>query len=154
MFSKLINKLTTTFYIQIGDNRFKVTNIKTGNTYEDTPLIAIKDEQIQAVGKDASVYPYAVNPFAHKRILFDHFELASMIMRYAFEQTFSRALFSPLAVVHVMKKFDTPLTDIEKQMLCELVQSVGVREMVLYEGTTLDTHYIDYDKIKEISFSC
>jgi len=154
MFSKFINKFTTTFYIQIWDNRLKVINLSNGNIYDDVPLIAISDEKTQAIGKDASIYPHALNPFSHKRILFDNFEKASMIMRYAFEQTIHRAFFSPIAIVQVKKKLDSDLTHLEKRALCELVTDAGARETIIYDGVDLDINTIDYEKLREISFCC
>ena len=154
MFSKFINKFTTTFHIQIWDNRLKVTNLNNGNIYDDIPLIAISNEKIQAIGKDASVYPHAVNPFSHKRVLFDNFDTASMIIRYAFEQTLSRAFFSPIAIVQIKKKLDSDLTHLEKRALCEVIANAGARETIIYDGIDLDIKTINYEKLREISFCC
>jgi rod shape-determining protein MreB len=154
MFSKFINKFTTTFYIQIWDNRLKVTNLNNGNTYDDIPLIAISNEKIQAIGKDVSVYPHAVNPFSHKRVLFDNFDTASMIIRYAFEQTIRRNFFSPIAIVQVKKQLESQLTSIEQRALCEVMTNAGARETIIYDGVDLDMETIDYEKLREISFCC
>jgi len=154
MFSKLINKFTTTFYIQIWDNRLKVTNLSDGNIYDNIPLIAINDKKIQAIGKDASIYPHATNPFSHKRVLFDNFETASMIIQYAFEQTLSRAFFSPIAIVQVKKKHDTNMTLLEKKALCEVVTNAGARETIIYDGIDLNIDTIDYKELREMSFCC
>jgi len=154
MFSKFINKFTTIFYIQIWDNRLKVTNLNNGNIYDDVPLIAISDKKIQAIGKEASVNTYAMNPFSHKRVLFDDFETASMIIRYAFEQTIRRTFFSPIAIVQIKKKLDSELTHLEKRALCEVIANAGARETIIYDGVDLDIDTIHYEVLREASFCC
>jgi len=149
-----MNKFTTTFYIQIWDNRLKVTNLCNGNIYDDIPLIAINDEEIQAIGKDASIYSYAVNPFSHKRVIFDDFETASLIVRYAFEQTIRRGFFSPIVIVQVKKKLDSDLTHLEKRALCEVIANAGARETLIYNGLDLDIDTINYEELREVSFCC
>jgi len=160
MFSRLINKYTTKLYIQLSDKYIKVINLKTDNSYEDKPLIAIEkntkgEEIILAIGQDASLHPNAINPFSHPRVILDNFKMAELMLRHAFEEaTQKKVFFSPIAIIQVMKTFDTPLSDIEKIALCELSASAGARETIIYEGINLDMHTIDYDILRESSYCC
>lgn len=160
MFSKFINKYTTKLHIQICDKRLKVINLRTRNIYEDKPLIAIErniqgENIILVIGKEASLYSNAINPFSHPRVIIDDFKMAELILRHAYEKaTQKKVIFSPIAIIQVMRQFDTPLTEIEKIALCELSASAGARETIIYEGIDLDIHSIDYDKLKEKSFYC
>ena len=153
MLANLINKVSTILYVQIWDNRLKITNMKTGNIYDDKPLIAIENEKIIAIGKNASSYPNAINPFAHTRVVFDNYKMAELIMRHAFEEATQRKIiFSPIAIVHVMKNLNTHLTDIEKIALCELSANAGARESIIYDGKELNMHDFNYDEIKSKSY--
>lgn len=161
MFTKLINKFSTTLYIELWVDRVKVTNTKMGYTYSNTTLIAIEKDQkgqdtIVAIGSKANIYPNALNPFAHKRVLFDNFEIASMIMRYAFEQaTQKRILFSPIAIIKVIKKLDTPITQIEQRALCELLTNAGARESIILDNNThFDIDDFEYETLRDSAYCC
>jgi rod shape-determining protein MreB len=160
MFTKLIDKFTTKLHIQLSDKNLKVTNLKTGYTYEDKPLIAIERdkkgrEDIVAIGKNASIYPDAINPFSHPRVIIDNFKIAGLILRHAFEEaTQKKAFFAPIAIVNVTKHFDTPLSEIEKIALCELCQEAGARETMILEDENFDIEMLVNEKLKQLSFSC
>jgi len=160
MFSKFINKFTTKLYIQLCDKYIKVVNLKTGNTYKDRPLISIDNstknkEFIRTIGNKASLYPNAINPFSHPRVIIDDFEMATLILRHAFEEATKRkVIFSPIAIIQVMRKFETPLSQIEKMAICELSASAGARETIIYEGIDLDIHSIDYELLRDTSYCC
>jgi len=160
MFSKLINKLSTKLHVQISEKSLKVINLKTGYTYEDKPLIVVEkntrgEDIILSIGQDASLHPNAINPFSHPRVILDDFKMAELILRHAFvKMTERKVFFSPIAIIQIMKKFDTPLSNIEKMALCELSTSAGARETIIYEGMDLDIHTIDYDMLRERSYCC
>jgi rod shape-determining protein MreB len=160
MFSKFINKFTTKLYIQICDKRLKVLNLKTGVSYEDKPLIAMGtntsgEEILLAIGKEASFHPNTINPFSHPRVIIDDFEMAEIVLRHAFEKvTQNKIIFSPIAIIQIMKEFDTPLTVIEKMAICELSTNAGARETIIYDGVDLDIITINYEELREISFCC
>ncbi len=159
MFSKLLNKFTTKFYIEISDKHIKVINLKTGITYEDQPLITIDynekgEETILAIGKEASLHPNAINPFSHPRVIIDNYKMAELILRYAFEKVTHKNIFSPIGIIKVMKKFDTPLSHIEKVALCELSTNAGARETIILDDINLDIYSIEYEKLRENAFCC
>ena len=160
MFSKLINKLSTKLHVQISEKSLKVINLKTGYTYEDKPLIVVEkntrgEDIILAIGQDASLHPNAINPFSHPRVILDNFKMAELILRHAFvEMTERKVFFSPIVIIEIMKKFDTPLSDIEKIALCELSTSAGARETIIHENMNLDIQIIDYNTLRESSYCC
>jgi len=160
MFSKLINKLSTKLHVQISEKSLKVINLKTGYTYEDKPLIVVEkntrgEDIILAIGQDASLHPNAINPFSHPRVILDNFKMAELILRHAFvEMTERKVFFSPIVIIQIMKKFDTPLSDIEKIALCELSTSAGARETIIHENMNLDIQTIDYNTLRESSYCC
>jgi len=160
MFSKLINKLSTKLHVQISEKSLKVINLKTGYTYEDKPLIVVEkntrgEDIILAIGQDASLHPNAINPFSHPRVILDNFKMAKLILRHAFvEMTERKVFFSPIVIIQIMKKFDTPLSDIEKIALCELSTSSGARETIIHENMNLDIQTIDYNTLRESSYCC
>jgi len=160
MFAKMLNKITLKLYIELSDTSIKVTNLRTGNSYEDKPLIVVEHdkkgrEEIVAIGKNASIYPNAINPFSHPRVIIDNFKIAGLILRHAFEEaTQKKAFFAPIAIVNVTKHFDTPLSEIEKIALCELCQEAGARETMILEDENFDIETFDDEKLKRLSFSC
>ena len=150
MFTEVLNNLTTTFYIQIWQKRLKVTNLKSGNVYEDIPLVAIQDNKVMAIGQKASIYPDAINPFDHPRMIVDDFEIAEILFRHAIEKVTKRTvLFSPLGIIRVMDEFDTKLTEIEKKALIEISLEAGFRESIIYEGKELDIEKINFNELKK-----
>lgn len=150
MLTEILNNLTTTLYIQIWKNRLKITNLKSGNFYDDTPTVVIEDNTIIAIGKKASTYKSAVNPFNHPRIVVADFEIASILLRYAFEQATQRKVFfSPLGIIQVMEEFDSKLSELEKKVLIEISMDAGCRESIIYEGKELDTKKINFNELKK-----
>ena len=151
MFTEIFNNFTTTLYIQIWKKRFKVTNLKSGNVYEDIPLVAIQDNKVMAIGQEASIYPDAINPFDHPRMIVDNFDIASILFRYALEQASQKNIFlSPLGIIQVMDGFDTKLTEVEKKALIEISLSAGCRECIVYEGKDLDIEKINFNELKKL----
>ena len=158
MFSKLSNRLTTKLYIEISDKYIKVMNLKTGIVYEERPLIVTeynaKGGKIVAIGNEASLYPNAINPFSHPRVIMDNHEMAAIILEHAFKKVVRKIIFAPIGIIKVMRKFDTPLSSIEKVALCELSINAGVRETIILDGEDLDIHSVEYEKLKENAFCC
>jgi len=89
-------------------------------------------------------------------MLFDNFEIASMLIRYAFEQTTQkRVLFSPIAIIKVMKKLDTPITQIEQRALCELLTNAGARESIIVDAHThFNVDDFDYEVLRNSAYCC
>jgi len=160
MFSKLSNKLATKLYIEICETYLKVVNLKTGFTYKSKPLIAVDsnkkgEETILAIGDEASLYPNAINPFSHPRVIMDNYKMAELLLRHAFEKaTQKKIIFSPIAIIKNMRDMHTSLSDIEKVALCELCTNAGAREVIVLDEIDVDIHTIAYEKLKQIAFLC
>jgi len=152
MIEEIINKFTTTFYIQIWKNRLKVTCVKSGKIYDDMPLVVIDNKKITAIGKKASTYPNAINPFSHPRVIIDDYEIAEILLRYAFDIASERKLFfSPLGIIQVMEDMGTELTKLEKKALAEIAMNAGCRENIIYEGESLEIEKINFNELKKLT---
>ena len=141
MFTRLLNKFSSSITVQLHENRLKIVSAEGTILYEDIPIVALKkndngEDEIIAIGQsvntlatsDIAIY----RPYANSRIIIDDFEKASIILRYAVEKAYGRkGFFSPKIMIQVLRKFDNPLTEIEKQVLQELAQNIGAREVVL-----------------------
>ena len=160
MFSKLSDKLTTKLYIEVCEKYLKVVNLKTGFTYKSRPLIAVDsnekgEETILAIGDEASLYSHAINPFSHPRVILNHFKMAELLLRHAFEKaTQKKIIFSPIAIIKNMRDMHTSLSDIEKMALCELCTYAGAREVIVLDEIDIDIHTIEYEILKQVAFSC
>ncbi len=80
--------------MEICDKSIKVINLKTGHIYKDKPLVAIgnngkHEDVLLAVGKQASAYPSAINPFFNPRVIIDDFE----------KETQRKVIFSPIVII-------------------------------------------------------
>ena len=160
MFSKLSNRLTTKIYIEISDKYIKVINLKTGTLYEERPLIVIGhnakgEKTIIAIGNEASSHPDAINPFSHPRVIINDHEMAELILEHAITKVVQKIIFfAPIGIIKVMRKFDTPLSHIEKVALCELSRNAGARETIILDEIDLDMHSVEYERLKEDAFCC
>ena len=160
MFSKLSDRLTTKIYIEISDKYIKVINLKTGTLYEERPLIVIGlnekgEKTIIAIGNEASSYPDAINPFSHPRVIINDHETAELILEHAITKVVQKIIFfAPIGIIKVMRKFDTPLSHIEKVALCELSRNAGARETIILDEIDLDIHSVEYERLKEDAFCC
>jgi len=160
MFSKLSNKLTTKLYIEVCEKYLKIVNLKTGFAYKCKPLIAVDSntkggETILAIGDEATLYSHAINPFSHPRVILDNYKMAELLLRHAFEKaTKKKIIFAPIAIIKNLRDMHTSLSDIEKMALCELCTNAGAREVIVLDEIDIDTHTIEYEKLKQIAFSC
>ena len=84
MLNFIVDRFSTNLYIQIWEDRIKVTDINTGDTYDEQPLVAVKTTNkghkvITAIGNNAvqaqsDKDTKVINPFSHPRTLFSDFE--------------------------------------------------------------------------------
>ena len=160
MFSKLSDRLTTKLYIEVCEKHLKVVNLKTGFTYKSRPLIAVDsnekgEETILAIGDEASLYSHAINPFSHPRVILNHFKMAELLLRRAFEKaTQKKIIFSPIAIIKNMRDMNTSLSDIEKMALCELCTYAGARKVIVLDKIDIDIHTASYEELKQVAFLC
>jgi len=157
MLKNILKKYTPQLYVQIWENRIKVTNINTGNIYDEKPLIAIETDEkgnkkILEFGNNAASQSgrqvEIINPFSHPRVLFSDFESGEKLLQHILFLLLGnkRLSSSPVVVIHPMEKIEGGLTMIEKRALSELGAGAGAgaREIVVYQGKELSIHKFDF----------
>ena len=148
MLTKFIDSLNTILYVQIWENRIKVTNILTGDIFDEKPLIAISIDKkgqkfIVAVGNNSFLSSGAniaiINPFSHIRSLIANFEIGERLLQYIFSMLLKGCVLKlrPKVVVHPMEKIEGGLTDVEERAFKELAICAGARDVVVYQGSEL-----------------
>lgn len=168
MYNKLVKKIRGILYVQIWENRLKVTNLIDGKTFDQPPHIAIKSEskggkKVIAYGNDAlSVIEENVilfNPFSHPRMLLADAPAAQELLKYVFKKTRSSFLFSPIALIHPMEKVEGDLTYIERAGFRSLAKNSGAEVAFLYVGEEVSSDIlkgiilgeINRDKIQKLT---
>lgn len=160
LLEKFINNKSPIFYVQIWENRIKVTEINSGNVYDEKPLIATKinnkgEEIVYAVGNSAEtkeeLHVKIINPFSHPRTLISNFVAAEKVLQHIIRLLVKRKFFmlSPVTVIHPMEKIDGGITQIEFRAFKELALGAGSREVVVHHGAELNIFNFDYQKIKK-----
>ncbi|MCH8497043.1 MAG: lysozyme inhibitor LprI family protein [Marinobacter sp.] len=159
VFKKLQAAISPTLYIQIWEHRLKVTNLKTGQVYEDAPLVAIEtsprgDKKVAAIGAAAGQLPLRsnielVNPFSHARTLLNDFVIAETLIMHGVRNVCGKDLVpaAPAVIMHPMEKLDGGLTHIERKALRELALGAGARAVTVYQGEELSTRTLDFDAL-------
>jgi len=161
MFKDLIRKLDTVLYVQIWENRIKVTDIHTGEFYDEAPLLAIEKNKkgqkvVFAVGNEAKMISpdgntEVINPFSHPRGLINDFLVAEKILQHIYHVLLGKKWISPSprVVVHPMEKNEGGITMIERKAFTEMALGAGAREAVLHQGIVLSSSHFDFDKVKK-----
>ena len=159
-FKNMLKKIfDTTFYVQIWENRLKVTNISTGAVFDEKPIMAITINRkgyklIEAFGNAASFANgdsvKIINPFSHERSLFSNFEIGEKLLQAILQKLSSKSIFRPRpkVVIHPMEKIEGGLTDIETRAFKELAIGAGARDAIVYTGSELPIIGFDFDSIK------
>lgn len=83
------NRFSTNLYVQLWEHRIKVTDTKTGEIFDEKPLIALeitdKGKTVIAIGHRASMTAgdniEVINPFSHPRALLADFALDEKILQ-------------------------------------------------------------------------
>ena len=160
MFLQFLRKLNSSaMYVQIWENRIKITDIQSGDCFDEEPLVAIRKpakgtQAIVAIGNKAhqAVGPdvILVNPFSHPRSLISDFPVGEKLLNYIFKELSRSSTFrpSPQVVIQPMEKTEGGLTGTEYRAFRELAAGAGARDVVVYQGAVLDRHLFDFMKIK------
>ena len=161
MLKSFINKFGTTIYVQIWENRIKLTDSKTGNIFDESPLVALKTDakgkkSIVAIGNAASESfeenIQIINPFSHPRVLFADFNIGEQLLKYALTKVMKKKFFTPApaVVIQPMEKTEGGLTMIEIRAFRELAFGAGARDSVIYEDhQNLYDQGMDFKAIKQ-----
>ncbi|WP_432462897.1 MULTISPECIES: rod shape-determining protein MreB [unclassified Agarivorans] len=162
MLNRILSRFASVLYVQIWENRIKVTDVLKNECFDDSPIVVIQTAEngaktISGIGKKASQIlkpnEMAVNPFSHPRVLFSDFYVGEKLLQYAFNQLSNIKLLRPRpkVVVHPMEKTEGGLTMIENRAFRELAMGAGAIEVKLYTGNPLSVVTFDFDKIKDES---
>ncbi len=153
----LIRKIfSTTMYIQIWENRLRVSDIDSGNVFDEKPYIATDKRnknryKVIAVGNKAYATPgtdhvTVMNPFTHPRVLCGDFVHAEALIRKVIQQISKSKLIpnAPAVVIHPMEKLEGGLTDVELRMFRELGLGAGARDVAVHTGDELQISGLDF----------
>ncbi len=158
MFFNLIKKLSSSLYVQIWEERIKVTDIVNGHIYDEKPLVALettKKGQLKVVAIDNSASLISdsnieiINPFSHPRVLFADFTVGEKLLQYIFRELSGNKYLnpSPEVIIHPMEKTEGGLTMIELRAFKEVAFGAGARDVVVYQGEELSITSINFNDL-------
>lgn len=158
----LIKAFESLVYIQIWEFRIKVTDLITGEIFDEKPeafirinkkglkeIVAVGSRPNELLGEQLEV----INPFSHPRMLVSDFVMCESIIQHIFQKLKSNRFFAvkPKVIIQPMEKLDGGLTVVEEKIFRELSLGAGAREVVVHKGTELSVSNFDYDEIKKAS---
>lgn len=161
MLEKLLQKISSTLYVQIWESRIRVSLLGSEQVFDEKPHVAIRTvggkQIVDAVGNNAVVAGVedgveVVNPFSHPRQLLSDFQVGTKLLQYAIQTVLGGKLFSPspLIIMHPMEKDEGGYSEIEVRAFRELALSAGGREVIFYHGPELSLEEIDFKALKEL----
>jgi rod shape-determining protein MreB len=148
-------------YIQLWENRIKISRIGTNDVYDEEPLMAIKENAkgvpiVAEIGNKVKRLNEAeidkvVNPFKHPRLLVHDFVVAEKIVQHAFRQLHKTKWIapSPRVIFQPMEKLEGGVTGIEERVYRELCLGAGAREILLHVGKPLSSYSLDFNDFKQ-----
>ncbi len=143
--------------IELEKNNIKIRAFSSGFQFEDLPYIAIEttntDKIIKAIGaraKSMSAHNIDVsNPFELIELgVFDS-PKAERVLQHCIYQIHKLKKFrlSPRIILHVKGSVDNLSVEF-KNKLIQLVENAGAREVVVYQGRSIDIHVESFKSIK------
>lgn len=162
MLNRIFSRFATVLYVQIWENRIKVTDVSNKESFDDRPIVIIQTANngakiISGIGKNAGQAlksnEVAVNPFSHPRVLFSDFYVGEKLLQHAFKHLSNIKSLRPRprVIVHPMEKTEGGLTMIENRAFRELAMGAGAIEVKIYTGNSLSIATLDFDKIDDES---
>ncbi len=156
MLKSLQRKLTPTYYVQLGSDEMRITDVSTAQVLSERTVLALETDakgvkQVLAVGREASALPAGngrevLKVFDHPRMLVADFALAEKflqsMLRKAAGKRFVRA--SPNVIMHPMEKLEGGLTEVEHRVLRELALGAGAHKVCVYTGAPLAAQQLDF----------
>jgi rod shape-determining protein MreB len=158
MLRKILNKFSPVVYVQIWENRIRVLDTKTGNTFDEKPFVLIKQKDkgekiIEAIGNKAEYATYpneeSINPFSHPRFLLSNFFVAEKLLQHAVYKLLGKFSIKPAPsmVMHPMEKLEGGLSQIEIRAFKELALGAGAYDVVVYSGDTLSNNEVKFEEL-------
>ncbi len=148
-------------YVQIWENRLKISNITSKEVYDEAPLIALKNDKkgqpvVEAIGNSVGAIGFdqvveVINPFSHPRLLVNNFQLAEKVLMHAFRVLHENKVFvpAPRVIIQPMEKLEGGITEIEERVFRGLCLGAGAREIFVYVGEELNIDDINFDSFKK-----
>ncbi|NDY72834.1 hypothetical protein DO021_15135 [Desulfobacter hydrogenophilus] len=149
MIDSIINKFfKKTIYIKFSDEWISVKHVETGNTIEDKPLLAIKQNQkgeniVYAIGSEVEQLPNDTtisihNGFSHPRVCINDFEIAqTTLMHFIRKAVNKKLMIRPIIIMHPKKDLQGGLSQIEGKAIKELATVVGAQKCYVWVGREL-----------------
>ncbi len=128
-------------YVNFDRTHISALNVKTGAEFSLDAVIAISDNKIMAVGRQALEAEAVlkgegkdvrlVRPFDDERTAIVDFEVASALVNYAVKNIIGFAFIKPVMIVHCLTQFSSPLSPVELRGISELGEAAGARKVLV-----------------------
>jgi len=149
MIDSIIDKLSkNTLYVEFSDEWVSIKHVETGNTIEDKPLLAVKQNRkgkniVHAVGakvellqNDATISIH--NGFSHPRVCINDFEIAQATLMHFVRKALNKTiLIRPIMIMHPKRDLQGGLSRIEERAIKELAEAAGARKCYVWVGRRL-----------------
>jgi len=143
MFSSLIPVI----YVQVSPERLTLKNIKSGESIDEVPEVAISKTSkpvILAIGSQArmasaSTTAKIVNPFAHPRSMVSDFTVAEHLLKHLVRCILGKSLFTiaPCIIIHPLGDPVGGFTQVERRAFREMALSAGASKVHVWTGRPL-----------------
>lgn len=146
----MFNSLFPVFYLRISPQQISIRNVRTGDSFTDTPDVAIQQgaqKTILAVGAatgQARLQPDVEvhNPFAHPRSLLSDFTLGLQLVKLVFKkillrQPWRHLLPAPRVLLHLQGMDEGGYTQVEIRGMREMILGAGASDVILWQGAEL-----------------
>ncbi|QCZ92194.1 rod shape-determining protein [Salinimonas iocasae] len=159
MFSNFIKQFSSVLYVQIWEDRLKVTDVTNNESFDDAPIVVIQTQEkgkkvISGIGKKAAnsvkENEVAINPFSHPRALLSDFYVGEKLLQHAFKNlsNIKNLRPRPKVVMHPMEKTEGGLTAIEERAFRELALGAGAIEIKIHVGKPLNIHGFQFEEFQ------
>ncbi len=149
MIDLIINKLfKNTVYVEFSDKWISVKHVETGKTFEDKPLLAVKQNkkgknivfavgaEVEQLKNDTTISIH--NGFFHPRVCINDFEIAqATLMHFIRKALNKKILFKPIIIMHPKGDLKEGLSQIEDRAIKELATAAGAQKCYVWVGRRL-----------------
>ncbi|MEZ9524385.1 hypothetical protein [Enterovibrio norvegicus] len=145
----------STLYVQIWNDRLRILDGKTGNTFDESPLVAWHADKpwrkrFAGFGDEVKTLDenhIIKNPFDHPRSLIADIETGSVLLRCAMTSLIQRNFFTSRiqVILHPMTCVEGGLTSVEQKAFKTMAHDAGVSDVFLYWGEPLEAHQLTVD---------
>ncbi|MCP4346496.1 MAG: rod shape-determining protein [Desulfobacterales bacterium] len=149
MIDLIINRLfKNTIYVEFSDEWISVKHVETGNTIEDKPLLAVKQNkkgknivfaigaEVEQLQNDTTISIH--NGFSHPRVCINDFEIAqATLMHFIRKALNKKILIRPIMIMHPKGNLKGGLSQIEDRAIKELATASGAQKCYVWVGRRL-----------------